>query len=195
MISGKKFILASGSPRRRELISRYIKDFEVICADADESIPTGTDARDAVKMLAGRKAHAVKGITGDKNLIILAADTVVAIDGEILGKPSDRADAVRMLKKLTGAVHEVCTGVCVISDGKEKCGVSVTKVRMRASDESEIQRYTDSGECDDKAGAYAVQGIGEVFVESIDGSYSGVVGLPLALTDSLLKEVCGEGLI
>ena len=195
MISGKKFILASGSPRRRELISRYIKDFDVICADADESIPSGTCARAAVEMLAKRKAQAVKAMTGDENTIILAADTVVAVGGEILGKPKDRADAVRMLKKLTGAVHEVCTGVCIISDGEERCGVSVTKVRMRASDDGEIQRYADSGECDDKAGAYAVQGIGEAFVENIDGSYSGVVGLPLALTDRLLKEICGEGLI
>ena len=180
-------ILASGSPRRRELLSLTGLTFEVIAPDTDEH--TGLGARDAVQELAKRKALAVAALYPGQ--IVLAADTLVAIDEVPLGKPSNEEDACRMLRRLSGRWHQVYTGVCVVNqDGQLFSGLDASDVRFASMSEEDIQSYVATGEPMDKAGAYALQGIAAMFVEEVHGTPSGVIGLPLSLTCRLLRQ-CG----
>jgi septum formation protein len=177
-------ILASRSPRRSEILRHAGIEFIATAADVDESVHSGENPEDYVKRVAQLKALAVKGGEGD---IILGADTVVVIDREILGKPKDRADAVRMLKSLADRKHEVVTGVCFRRGEELTVDWAVTKVWVIALTQGEIDDYVASGEPMDKAGAYAIQGLASKFIERIDGSYSNVVGLPVELVYKHLR--------
>ncbi len=177
-------LLASRSPRRRELLALLGVRFESIDADVDERQFPGEDARDYVRRLARAKAAA--GHSRDASALpVLAADTTVVVEGEVLGKPEDEADARRMLMKLSGRWHEVHSGIALLGR-RGHCVCVTTRVCFRPLHEHEIARYWASGEPADKAGAYGIQGLGGVFVTRIDGSYSNVVGLPLAETVALL---------
>lgn len=175
--------LASRSPRRRELLEQLGLTLELKPADADEAPLPAEPPGDYVRRLAREKARAVAGET------VLAADTTVVVDGIILGKPSDAEDARRMLRALSGRTHEVMTGVCVARAGREAVLAVTTEVRFAPLGEELIAWYVATGEPLDKAGAYAVQGAGGVFVEEIRGSVSNVVGLPLAETVTLLARL------
>ena len=184
-------ILASASPRRRELMGYTGIPFEVITADAEETKEGGPEA--LVMENARRKARAVwEKHPGN---VVLGADTVVYQDGQVLGKPRNREDAVRMLHRLSGAWHQVYTGVCVIGkDGAEDVRFDLSRVLFSPLEEETILRYASSREPMDKAGAYALQGVGGMYVERIEGSYSNVIGLPMALTRSMLRAAGFENL-
>ena len=179
--------LASGSPRRRELLDQIGVRFECFSVDIDESLRPGESAADYVVRLALTKAQ--QGAAQlPQGALVLGADTVVVCDGEVFGKPQDAADGRRMLMALSGRTHQVMTAVAVGRTGDwRQCRVS-TDVTFRALDEAECARYWESGEPLDKAGGYAIQGFGAVFVDKISGSYSAVVGLPLMETAALLRE-------
>ena len=178
-------ILASSSPRRRELMGYTGIPFEVITAEAEEVTCGAPDA--LVMENARRKARAVAA--GHPGAVVLGADTIVYQDGRALGKPRDENEARAMLSRLSGAWHTVYTGVCVIrGDGREDTRVDETRVLFAALDESAIRRYIASGEPMDKAGAYAIQGMGGMFVKRIEGSASNVIGLPMAMTREMLLE-------
>lgn len=189
----KKFILASASPRRKELLEVMGIDFDTVVSEADEdSVPRDVPPKLYVQELALLKAAAsAKAVLKSKKSFIISADTVVTLDGEILGKPSDEQDALRMLSSLSGRTHEVYTGYAVMrmSDGKTVCGSVCTEVRFKEIDNDAIDAYIASGEPMDKAGAYGIQGRGSVLIDSISGDYFNVVGLPLsALYDTLKDE-------
>lgn len=175
-------ILASGSPRRRELIGYMGIPFEVIVADAEETKQGGP--RELVMENARRKAAAVAAQRPGR--LVLGADTIVYLQGQVLGKPQTEQEAERMLAMLSGAWHTVYTGVCVMRDGYADVQAEESRVLFSALDAETIHRYVRTGEPMDKAGAYALQGRGGMFVEKIDGSYSNVIGLPMALTRKML---------
>lgn len=188
-----EFILASGSPRRRELLSAIGMDFEVVVPGADENLPAKeTPVGIYVQELALLKAAAAaKKVLKKKKSLIIAADTIVTLDGKILGKPKDEDDAFNMLRSLSGRKHEVLTGYCVmrISDGYTVCNRVKTEVMFKTLDDEKIRSYIGTKEPMDKAGAYGIQGIGALLVESIEGDYFNVVGLPVsALADTLKNE-------
>jgi len=166
-------ILASGSPRRRELLEGLGVRFKVRPVDLDESPLPGEAPRDYVLRLAVEKAAAASGE------LVLAADTTVVVDGEILGKPRDDDDARRMLRLLAGREHAVLTGIALHSSSEKAAEVDETLVRFAPLSEAEIDWYVATGEPRDKAGAYAIQGLGSLFVDAVEGSYSNVVGLPI----------------
>lgn len=178
-------ILASSSPRRRELLKALGVTFDVRAVDVDERQHAGESAADMVLRLARAKAEAQAGAGGE---LVIGADTAVVLDDEIFGKPRDENDALRMLARLSGTTHRVLTGVAVYAAGRVTTALSTTEVRFRDLDRDEAHRYWQTGEPCDKAGAYAIQGRGGVFVEAIIGSYSGVVGLPVFETARLLKD-------
>ncbi len=180
--------LASQSPRRRELLERIGIGFEVVDAAVDET--PGEDELPEVFVLrmALEKARAgYNGLGGRPPAPVLGADTVVVLDEEIMGKPRDEADALAMLERLSGNTHRVLTGVA-LADDREATRLSVSHVTMRAMSEEERRCYWATGEPRDKAGGYAIQGRGGVFIEHLDGSYSGVMGLPLFETTLLLDD-------
>jgi nucleoside triphosphate pyrophosphatase len=177
--------LASVSPRRRELLTQIGVPHVVTGAHIDESVHSGERAHDYVQRMARTKAQTVW--EQDLSLPVLAADTTVVLEGMVFGKPIDRADALRMLSLLSGRTHEVLTAVALASNAGLAMRMSVSAVRFRALGADEIARYWESGEPRDKAGAYGVQGLGAVFIESLSGSYSGVMGLPLFETSELLR--------
>jgi septum formation protein len=180
-------VLASASPRRAELLRAAGFAFTVRAADVDESVRDG-EAPDAyVLRLAVEKARAVTRAAGE---VVLAADTTVVVDQEILGKPVDATDAARMLRRLAGRSHRVLTGVCVRSEDRVDAHVSATEVEFLPLDEAEITWYVTTGEPMDKAGAYGIQGRCSRFIARVDGSYTNVVGLPVALVYQMLKR-CG----
>lgn len=182
-----RLILASQSPRRRELLTLMGIPFAVDAPQVDETCTLG--ARDAVLELSRRKAHAAAA--RHPGQVILASDTLVAVDDEPLGKPRDEADAFRMLKSLAGRWHQVYTGVCAIgTDGACHARVDATDVRFGPMSDEAIRAYIRTGEPMDKAGAYALQGIAGLWIEEIRGSHTNVIGLPLTLTRRLLEE-CG----
>lgn len=194
IISKKHIILASASPRRRDILAGMGASFSVLCADADESC----DERDPERLtreLARRKADAALSLlrarAEDEGAIIIAADTVVACEGEILGKPRDRDDAVRMIRLLSGRTHVVASGIAVYSDGKMLTDCSITRVHVDSIPEAEIFRYVDTGEPYDKAGGYGIQGGFSRWVSGIDGCYFGVVGLPANKLSRLFYECVG----
>ena len=174
---GFRLILASGSPRRRELLTSMGYTFEIISPDVDEHVEG--PAREVVGILAERKGAAVAAAQTDG--IVIAADTLVAYDGKALGKPVDADDAKRMLRILSGRTHEVFTGVAIFdaSTGRKSVRVVRTGVTFRALTDAEIDAYIATGEPMDKAGAYAIQGGAHGFVESFEGSYENVIGFPV----------------
>ena len=180
-------ILASRSPRRARLLREAGYDFDIVPADVDETRLEGEEPRRYVSRVAAGKAAAVAPRAVGR--IVVAADTVVLIDGLVLGKPADRRDAASMLDRLSGRTHEVLTGVVVARGARRLEAVEVTRVTFAALDPARIVWYAATGEPDDKAGAYAVQGIGSRFVERIEGSYSNVVGLPVALVDRFVRQL------
>ena len=180
-------ILASASPRRRELLGLTGLRFLVDAPNVDEH--TGLGAREAVQELARRKALAASALHPGQ--VVLAADTLVAVDDHPLGKPEDEDDARRMLRLLSGRWHQVYTGVCAVdAEGKAHAGLDASHVRFAELTEDDITRYLATGECMDKAGAYALQGAAGLFIEEVRGTPSGVIGLPLPLTRKLLL-ACG----
>lgn len=183
---GHDLILASRSPRRAELLKAAGFSFEVLAADVDEAPRPGEAAAAYVERLAIAKAQAV--VWRRPASRVLGADTTVTIDHEILGKPVDDADAVRMLCKLSGRVHEVHTGVSLISAGRVQSLVDTTRVWFAAMTDEDISWYVATGEPADRAGAYAIQGFASRFIPRIEGSYSNVVGLPVAAVSSILKK-------
>ena len=188
------FILASGSPRRKELLELMGLEFKVIVSQADEdSVSKDLKPGLYVQELALLKASATaKEVLRNKNAVIISADTIVTLDGQILGKPKDEDDAFNILSKLSGRENEVYTGYCVmrISDGKAVCGKVRTKVKFKDLSDDKIRGYINSGEPMDKAGAYGIQGLGSLLIEKIDGDYFNVVGLPIsALADTLEDEM------
>ena len=182
----RQIVLASRSPRRSELLTAAGISFEVLAADIDET-PRANEAPDKyVERLAIEKARAVFRLRPDAR--VLGADTTVTIDGEILGKPVDEADALRMLRLLSGRPHEVHTGVSLISAAGIKSAVDTTRVWFSRMTDEDISWYVATGEPVDRAGAYAIQGYASRFIPRIEGSYSNVVGLPVALVSSILDE-------
>ncbi len=171
-------ILASASPRRRELLKLAGLDFTVCVSDCDESVPESLSPPEAVAEIAGRKALAVAANYPEDTVI--GADTIVVVDGIILGKPKDAGDAADMLKRLSDRTHSVYTGVCVVSGSAEKRFIEITDVTFYALTDAEIDKYVATGEPTDKAGAYGIQGRGALLVKEICGDYFNVVGLPLA---------------
>lgn len=177
--------LASVSPRRQELLAQIGVPHVITGAHIDESVHPGERPHDYVQRMARIKAQTVR--EQDLSLPVLAADTTVVLDGTVFGKPADRADALRMLGLLSGRTHEVLTAVALASAEGLEMRMSVSSVRFRTLTADEISAYWETGEPRDKAGAYAVQGLGAVFIESLTGSYSGVMGLPLFETSELLR--------
>ena len=175
-------ILASQSPRRRELLGLICRDFDVIPAMGEERLPEGISPCEAVKLLSAQKAEEVAGVRfpdGAITDIIIAADTVVSIDGEILGKPRSREHAVEMLEHLSGRRHSVFTGVTVITPEDRVTFAEETLVEFFPLTPQEIEAYADTGEPMDKAGAYGIQGRGALLVKRIEGDYYNVMGLPV----------------
>ena len=193
-----RFILASASPRRREILENISLDFEIIADESEEIMIEGEKPYDTVKRLAMQKAKNIAaGIESGENTIVIGADTVVSIDGKILGKPKDEIEAKDMLLTLSGRINTVYTGLAVIEtqSGKEVSDFVSTGVKFRNLSEKEIENYIRSGEPMDKAGAYGIQKIGGLFVESINGDYFNVVGLPLCRLGEILSEEFGINLI
>ena len=186
-MNGRPIVLASASPRRRELMNMLaFSSFTVCPAAGPEKMPEHASPEDAVKALASQKAEEVASRC-DPDALIIAADTVVVCDGRILGKPRDEEDAFRMLRLLSGRTHEVYTGLCL--KDKDSCVTEAerTAVRFRTLSDGEIRRYIETGEPMDKAGAYAIQGGAAPFVEKLDGEFENVVGFPVAEVGEMLK--------
>ena len=186
-----KIILASNSPRRRELLGGLGLDFTVkVISGIDESWPHSLKGEDIPLYISREKAAPYKPLIGPDELVI-TADTIVYVDGEVLGKPADKADAVRMLKLISGRWHEVITGVTLMTAARERSFAVTTKVRFCNLTDDEINRYVESGLPMDKAGAYGIQEwIGYVGVEAIEGSYFNVVGLPVQRLYRELMNFC-----
>ena len=179
-MSGRPLVLASGSPRRAELLRQAGIRFDVSAPDVDETLRDGEAPEAYVRRLAAAKAGRIAALHPGR--VVLGADTTVVVDGEVLGKPRHAAEAARMLGQLSGRSHLVLTGVCLIGpDGEAQVEAAVTTVDFRALSAVEIAAYVDSGEPMDKAGAYAIQGGAAGFVSRLDGEFDNVVGLPLAL--------------
>ena len=183
--------LASQSPRRRELLHQIGVNHQIIKVDVPEMIAPGEDGLVYVQRLANQKAAAglvAIQASGVSSGIVLGADTLGVLDGEVLEKPRDKADAIAMLKQLSGRSHQVITAVALHSAHQQLSRLAITEVFFRNLDEHEMLAYWETGEPRDKAGSYGIQGLGAVFVKEIRGSYSNVVGLPLELTCELLRE-------
>ena len=181
-----KIILASASPRRRELMALITKEFEVIPSGADETVPQGIKALEQAEYLAVLKADDIAEKYPDS--IVIGADTCVVAENEVLGKPKDKEDAERMLRLLSGKTHKVVTG-CAIVDGKRKISFSnVTDVEFYSLSEREIEEYINTPEPYDKAGGYGIQGKASLFVKAIKGDYFNVVGFPVSQLNRALKE-------
>jgi septum formation protein len=182
-----RLILASASPRRAELLRAAGYEVDVVAADVDESIRDGESPSRYVRRLAADKSAAVS--SADRTCAILGADTTVVVDDEILAKPRDAADAAAMLRRLSGRRHDVLTGVSLRHGAYEVGRVERTGVYVAALTNEEIAWYVATGEGRDKAGAYAIQGFASRFIPRIEGSYSNVVGLPVACVRELLTEI------
>lgn len=187
MSSSYDLILASSSPRRKDFITKLGLNFQIVKPDADETVLVGESASDYVKRMANEKANIVAAL--HSNDIVLAADTIVVCDNRILGKPVNREDAKNILRLLSGRTHEVMTAVCIIKGDEEIEIFEVTKVTFAPLTEELIDTYVASGECDDKSGAYAVQGIGAMLIQKVEGSVSSVVGLPICQVRCALEKL------
>lgn len=192
-----RLILASASPRRKELLAQAGYTFEVRAAQIDEAVRPGEDPIAYVVRLAREKAQAVFrdavnsgqfSVVSEKcGLVVLGADTTVNLDGHILGKPEDAADAARMLRMLSGRTHRVMTGVAVVTEHRVEVAAEVTGVRLLTLSDAEIEEYVATGEPMDKAGAYGIQGMVAKWIPRVEGDYFNVVGLPLALVNIMLE--------
>ncbi len=180
----KPLILASASPRRRELLGKMGLDFDVITADVDETMDPQKAPQEEVARLSRRKAEAV---AAHPSQILVAADTIVVCDETILGKPRDEADAVAMLTLLSGKTHQVMTGVTVRQGTRVETAVEITDIHFRTLSQQEILAYVATGEPMDKAGAYGIQGLAGLFVTGIHGDYYNVVGLPVCRLAGMLR--------
>ncbi len=188
---GIRVILASKSPRRREILENLGVKFDIVVADADESSDI-KDPRELVMTLAARKGRAVRErLDNVEKTLIIACDTLVYADGEFLGKPHDRGDAERMIKMLSGSEHSVVSGIYVYYDGREVRESAETKVIFGEVTKEEIRAYLDTSEPYDKAGAYAIQGRASAFIKGIEGDYFNVVGLPVKTLYDTLKDKFG----
>ncbi len=189
MERGSKIILASGSPRRRELLSMIGLEFEIDPGDIDERHHQGEAPADYIIRLA--RAKVIDAVARHASGLVLGADTTVVVDEEILAKPEDDQDAMRMLRLLSGRWHEVMTGVAVydIETRREAFDYAETRVRFAGMSDKEIDWYISTGEHRDKAGAYGIQGRGSLFVEEIEGNYHNIVGLPIRLVHRLAKRL------
>lgn len=179
-------LLASASPRRQELLTQIGVQFRVVPHHVDESMTASESSTEFVQRMALEKARSALSDSGAESVVVLGADTIVVADGEVMGKPSDRHSALAMLEKLSNNEHSVYSAVTLASNGDCQSALSHTRVRFREISAGERHDYWASGEPEGKAGAYAIQGVGAVFVSNISGSYSGVVGLPLFETSRLL---------
>lgn len=187
-----RIVLASASPRRREILCNIgLPPDKIIPSDADESIECGTPADETVKILSERKAYAILPKT-EIDDVIIASDTVVSLDDKILGKPKDRQEAFNMLKTLSGKVHSVYTGVCIVYSGKKSVFCNKTDVEFYTLTDNDINSYLDTGEPFDKAGAYGIQGRGAVLVKRINGDFFSVMGLPASQTYKEIKKITDE---
>lgn len=180
-------ILASQSPRRRELMARITTDFEVMVSQVDEILPDSILPEDTAAYLAGLKASAVAAEHPGKTVI--GSDTVVILGGEVLGKPADADDAARMLRALSGRIHTVITGCCIIKDGEKHTFSESTKVEFYPLSDSDIADYIATGEPFDKAGAYGIQGQGSLLVKGIEGDFFNVMGLPVGRLNRELRKL------
>lgn len=195
-------VLASASPRRRELLGQAGLEFVVDAANVPEVPEDGEDAATFVLRLAEAKAQAVwpryreaaerAAAQGDDPVVVLGADTVVLCQGEMLGKPDDRTEARRMLEMLQGRTHQVLTGVCALTLRESFADVEITQVSFNVIEDAEMVRYLATDEPLDKAGAYAIQGYAARWIPRIEGDYSNVVGLPIARTVELIAEACAK---
>ena len=186
---GRRIVLASGSPRRRELLAKMGYEFDVCTTVVDETAFGAPEEQ--VRELARRKADAACALCPDA--VVIAADTLVALDGRTLGKPADDAEAMDMLRALSGRAHDVFTGLCVTdtrTGRRALCAVG-TRVVFRALTEDELRAYVATGEPRDKAGAYAIQGGAGAFVEAFEGSFNNVIGLPTERLRDILDEMLG----
>jgi septum formation protein len=181
-----RLILASASPRRRELLMQAGYQFEVLAADIDESRRAGEAPAEYVQRLALEKAQAIHALHPDA--VVLGADTTVVLDGDVLNKPVDTADAERMLRSLAGRVHQVHTGVAVVSGGGLRQHIETTAVFFSQMRDADLAHYVASGDSLDKAGAYGIQGYAARWITRIEGDYFNVMGLPIAATVKLLEE-------
>lgn len=189
-----RLILASGSPRRREILQNAGIRFSVVTSEADESLPEEIEPCEAVTLLAERKARAVAAAHPElagEDCVILAADTVVESCGMILGKPADRDDARRMMTLLAGAGHAAHTGICLLFDGVAVTQAETTYVTFDEITPEEIEAYIATPEPYDKAGAYAIQGLASLWIAGITGDYFNVMGLPVHAVDRLLRDTFG----
>ena len=178
-------VLASQSPRRAELIGRLGLAFETVPADLDESYQDGETPPQHAERLSREKALAIA--TGRSDALVIGSDTIVVIDGEVLGKPRDHGHAIQMLTRLSGREHEVCTGVAVAHGGRVESGLERVRVRFRTLDARAAEAYVATGEPMDKAGAYGIQGYGSALVEGIEGDYFAVMGLPVVRMLGLIE--------
>jgi septum formation protein len=186
----KRFVLASGSPRRQEILKQLGLEFQVMESDIEEVFPEGALPGEYAASIALEKIRNVlKRIRFPA--VVVGADTIVELDGEIMGKPSDDRQAFEMLSKLAGKEHCVITGIAVSdnTNGVELVDYQTTRVRMKSISPDRIRRYVETGEPLDKAGAYAIQGRASLFIDSINGCYFNVVGLPVAKLDCMLRSI------
>ena len=183
----KQLILASQSPRRKELLEKCGFPFRVEAAEIDETLPADLPLTEAIQDLSKRKASAILKLHPDA--VVLGSDTIVVLDNTVLGKPADRQEAKEMLRKLSGRSHQVITGFCLLSSRKCHTDVSVSHVHFSPLTEHEIDAYVSSGEADDKAGSYGIQGLAGKFITHIEGDYYTIVGLPLAKVYQELKNL------
>lgn len=179
-------ILASQSPRRRELLSMLGVEFTVVTADIDETMNPRLPPEQEVARVCAAKAEAVARLHPDD--LILAADTIVVLDGKVLGKPHSPKEAEEMLRSLSGRAHRVMTGFCLYSGGQAKTHVEITAVRFRSLSDGEIRAYVATGSPMDKAGAYGIQDQAGVFVQSLEGDYYNVIGLPICPLATCLRQ-------
>ena len=189
-----KIILASKSPRRKEILETMGVQFEIDVADVDESVDACLSPVEAVCEISKRKAQKIAERHGDDGIVI-SADTVVVIDGKIIGKPKDKEDAFCILKNLSGRTHQVYTGFTVCGNGKTKTDFEVTKVHFKELCDDDIRRYVATGEPMDKAGAYGIQQKGNLFVDYIHGDYYNVVGFPISKICVTIRELFGINLL
>ena len=187
-MSARSLVLASASPRRSRLLRQIGVEFSVLAQDIDETPGKGESPAALVKRLAQQKAGTALGQLASSPVVVLGADTVVVLGDQLLGKPQSSSEAVSMLTRLGGTRHRVLTAVSLVDSQRQETVLSVSAVRFRTISEDEARSYWATGEPTGKAGGYGIQGRGAVFVESIHGSFSGVMGLPLFETARLLQQ-------
>lgn len=182
-----KIVLASGSPRRKEILENMNLKFDIIKSEIEETTLENESPEDLVKRLSYEKAHDIA--TRNRDSIVIGADTVVVLDNNVLGKPKDKEDAFNMLKKMSGREHDVITGISILclDSKKEIIDFCVSKVKFKNLSDEDIYSYIATGECMDKAGAYGIQGLGGILVEYIKGDYFNIVGFPISSASEILK--------